>query len=844
MGKKQRDRGRGSSRRAQITIFIIIGILILFIFLFLLMLANQLRKGQLQTEQEEVLSKVFQKEALRIFVEDCLEDGIEEGLILLGKQGRIWKDQGGTTSFSEGITGITYGPDEDQVAYGITHGEEQFQYPEAYPCTTDENAPEFCRYTYPDITVGFGQLELRAGAIQSDLQRYLIEQTVSCVKDFVAVNISAAAKVEETDIDLKLAILDEGISVQVSYPLKFRLAGQEFFQLSEFDFFHPTKFKQLLDSAILFPLEHDQKFVDFQYTDATLRNLFFEYGNLQLFIGCEPHQEYYFCKRSLPSEKYKNLNLNLKILSMEQGDDLFIFSDIPQIVKDKLYTLRIARQNRPPALDYVHRAQCLLEGNPEKSYDYLVIPGDKELGAIDITAKALDPDEDAVEYGFVSDDFTKDPTYPDNALDNVFFTSEVGNPGWHTIVAKAADEHNLEDNQTVRILVDRPITMNLDLKSIYNDITAFATPVYFVSREDPVILDVTFPQSSLTEDLEEISLQYISAGKEFTFPIEQQLDEHDPQSKTIILPQKKGGLQPQTAEDIEKFINPDFFTTHPFRELALGKLVLDYKINYCGTFAQSESVEAIVSVTACVPHKNQTNPWAYPYHEYTYGVDEEGDTNFLDFKAIDNTANLFQATHACCVGPPDVPGKWDVAPAGTSCFESPLPDCEGKIPEYTALGDNKGYVFEQKLDFCDGQRGNICGNPALRKSRLWNNELRCGDNTISLSCRAEIPQECQGNLSWGYVDSNNDGQNDRWCHGKMGCSSVCTGPVVAGIGAPVAKSTVYNMNTRAKTNFFTTDEALQVHCGCTDQDRTVGNVCDSNFDGIFEGICQTDGSCR
>ena len=105
-------------------------------------------------------------------------------------------------------------------------------------------------------------------------------------------------------------------------------------------------------------------------------------------------------------------------------------------------------------------------------------------------------------------------------------------------------------------------------------------------------------------------------------------------------------------------------------------------------------------------------------------------------------------------------------------------------------------------------------------------------------------EECYDQLAWGFSDSNNDGQNDLWCHGKMGCSSVCAGPVVAEIGAPVAKDTLYNMNLRAETNFFTNDEALQVHCECTEQDRTAGNVCDNNFDGIFEGTCQPDGLCR
>ena len=70
------------SRSAQITIFMIVGIVILFTFIFLFQVVNSAQKEKLISEQEKVFTKAFKKEAMRIYVEDCLSDELERGLIL------------------------------------------------------------------------------------------------------------------------------------------------------------------------------------------------------------------------------------------------------------------------------------------------------------------------------------------------------------------------------------------------------------------------------------------------------------------------------------------------------------------------------------------------------------------------------------------------------------------------------------------------------------------------------------------------------------------------------------------------------------------------------------------
>src|SRR3989344_4029996 len=114
MYKKRTNRVRTipPSRSAQITVFMILGLVMLFVFIFVLSLSADIKKGQLQEIQEKTLTKTFKKEALRIFVEDCLTDELEKGLIFIGRQGRLWGDQpGGTRNFEEGISGVSVGND-------------------------------------------------------------------------------------------------------------------------------------------------------------------------------------------------------------------------------------------------------------------------------------------------------------------------------------------------------------------------------------------------------------------------------------------------------------------------------------------------------------------------------------------------------------------------------------------------------------------------------------------------------------------------------------------------------------------------------------------------------------
>jgi len=856
------------SRSAQVTIFMILGLLILFVFIFVFSLSASIKKGQLQEVQEKTLTKSFKKEALRIFVEDCLTDELEKGLVLIGTQGRLWSDQsGGTKPFEVGISGVTVG--SERVFYGITK-DTYLQDENAYPCSNESSSPEFCQYSYPYTKVGFGSLQLKTSTIQNDLRRYLLNRTVWCVSEFTQKNISSSAKLESQDIALDLNIQDTGIDVKVHYPLKLSLGNEEFFHLSEFDFFYPTKFKALLDTAVSFPSRMDWQYVDFNYTNKTLKSSFFTYGNEQQVTqgSCTPFKNYFFCNQALFSDQYAALGTELSRKPLANGDDLFVFQASSILKSPELYTYQFARQNRPPALDYVHRLEC-----PAAGYDYLVIPKDEELGLINFTLSAIDPDEDKVVY-LVSND--KSGTVPGQN----YIQKEV--PQEKTIStfrASAADEHGTADWQDVRVLVDRPLDLGVSLfmpykfwnkeKGILQDyIEIFPkgnSNTYLVSKEDPTFLKVAFPETSFLPSLykQEVRLFYANKdgkGKEsFDYTLPQGLQINGNQgcfsfpggalkSKDCTL----NGYQGDIATDKWKYLLQGPFN-HFYEATSKGVLNLSFNAQYCSLFDKSKSAIANIVVNDCVPSRNPAHPWAYPYEDYAYSKFNfntwQGECiKDKDGNCLQQKINPFEATHSCCIGVAENPDKWQIAPKdySQSCFVNPEPGCYGQVlrdkegTPYTVQGrknqnikDDPGLVVEVQQRFCDGNRGNICNGDF--KNELYTEKLVCGNSTFN-QCRTDIPTECQGQPAFSLIE------NKGWCSGTLGCQSLCSTAVVyTGTEKTTSFSSedINSLATKLKVD-DQTDADFDFKCSCEGKE---GKPCDANFDGNFNGVCQADNSC-
>ena len=842
------------SRSGQITVFIILGLLIFFAFIFVFSLTAGLQKSQLQDIQEKTLTKSFKKEALRIFVEDCLTDELEKGLITIGKQGRLWSDQsGGTRSFEEGISGITVG--NERIFYGLTK-DPYLEFQNAYPCNNESSPEQFCQYSYPNTQVGFGSLELRTSTIQNDLRRYLLNRTVWCVSEFTKNNISSNAVLESQEINLDLGIHDSGIDVKVNYPLKLHLGTEEFFHLSQFDFFYPTKFKALLDTAVSFPLRMDWQYVDFNYNKTVLENSSFEYGKETSVEGgnCLPFKNYFLCHQALFSEQYASLGVEMSRQPLPNGDDLFIFKSSSVLNTPELYSYQFIRQNRPPALDYIHRLECPIAG-----YDYLVIKDDPELGNISFNLSAQDPDEDNVKYVVASPDFG-------NAVGQNYVRNKVieqKNP--YHLTAYANDEHAAADWQEVRVLVDRPLELGVSLFLPYKILSSdgklksyseiFSKNVYVTSQEDPIFVNLTFPEISLSPSLysQLITLFYdnkektesFGAGKGYALPQGIQINGNKGCFSFPGLKAKDCTLAAYQNDITETKWNTllQGSYNHFSKLTKTGKINLSFAANYCALFDKSKSAAATVIVNECVPNRNPEHPWAFPYQDYTYSS-FNFETRQGDYVGKSSTpVNPFEATHSCCIGVADNPNDWKIAPQNYSkpCFINPEPGCYAQVPSkkfpgttYTALEASpkkEGYVLEVQQQFCKGLRGNICdGN---FRNQLKDGKLICGTPGEN-SCNSNINTKCANQPAFAFVG---EGQEAGWCHGTFGCTDFCQQPVA--YTGTASKEKLFDLNILARDEEAVHEEDISFHCGCT----AAGQSCDGNFDGKFNGVCQADNVC-
>ncbi|MEW5896517.1 MAG: hypothetical protein AB1668_02390 [Nanoarchaeota archaeon] len=876
-----------AQKKAQITIFIIVGIILLFVFLAIISLSSKMKQGQLEEAQEKALTSLFKKEALRIYVQDCMMDELEKGLIILGRQGRIWSDQpGGRKAFDPGITGIMLN-DEERVFYALTN-EIYFEHPNAYPCNNETSSPEFCKYQYPDTQVGFGELQLSQREIERDLQRYLINRTVWCVENFTKGEVSTRAQVASGEIKLDLSMSNDGINVRVNYPLTLTLGKEELFQISKFDFFYPSKFKQLLDVAITYPLQYEQRYADFNYSEDVLKSPFFTYASEpEYFVegyclqeGKLGEKDLTKCKFPLNFEAYNSLGIEMKNYSLANGDTLFVFEPKPsmQIINSpQRYVYQFVRQNRPPALDYIHRLECP-EFNSEYGYDYLVVKNDPKLGNINITASAKDADEednDKIQYSFSSNTF---PNLKNTPLTNFGIEPELVNTmaeGFYDLAITAVDEHELGDWQEVRILVDRPLSVNVSLKMPYTADYQYKSEsgdTYLVSREDPVFVDITLPEESKYARGETVKMEYVSpAGSsslsEFNYKLSKK-------NFCIDLPSnEKAANEPADTCTVEDYNQEQFDKWQQFGkwqgifDFALfsevtpedkpGKLKLSFSTNYCvredsegSTLGNSKEINVVVR--ECIPNNNPEFPYAAPYHTYKFATKVEGNNEgginvtdkdkFLGIvgKTIKNEKeiNPFLATHSCCNEK-----DWTVKAEGEICFTNPLPGCYGGIPDYTAvLSEFKGYVLEEQFATCDGARGNACLGGG--ESRLWDNKLICGSNSYEGCTKTNV--KCQSSNSWSYVDTNGDEKYDGWCHGEMGCQKFCQKAVV---NIKSSQKEIYpgeaaeSIVSKSKPGAWpTTDEELGFGCGCRagaqKDGGDDGRPCDDNYDGKFDKICK------
>ncbi len=824
MNKKRDDSTSSYTKTGQITIFMILGIVILVVFLFLIAIVNSSQKSNLKAEQEKIFEKIYPKAGINLFLEDCLEDPLASAIIAISKQGRLWEgiNPGGFIPFEDGKSG-TYAEDGTPVAYGITYTPFSIS-PNAYPCSSEENGPGFCYYQYPDTTVEFGSLTLDPVILQEDIQRYLQAEVISCAKSLAEEKISPDASVDVPNPQFVVHLKEDEVTVEAMIPFSLTLRGIHYFTTSSFAFSEPTSLLGIVEKAAYFPLQADRDYVDFpfskekedilinrDYTFASFDDVKDSLGQSLCQSTDDSTKDYLLCTQKLVGG-YASLGVDLETETTEKGDTIYTFSS-------PLASYRFARQNRPPALDYINRSACSTGG-----YDYLAIEGDPVFGSIDITAESHDPDETEPENMIVAD-LSSGLVTEDKTNQNHFL---VSNPkaGQYLLKATASDG-KLNDFQDVRVLVDNPITATLTVKHDYDDKNELPTEtdkgVALVSAEDPISVEVVLPKPSLTNIPPEIHFKYAASnGQEINL---------DTLVNTVQSSLKYPFTFPfQLPSDNEQAItsinDASIFQFHPFGLIpapAAGVLTLDYTINYCEEQKQTGTSTASVYVVPCLPYRNLDHPFPYPKQDLV-DKDHDGLPDRNKDGLISEPIDPFLANHTCCLGDPGEPAVWGIAQPNQEivCFKDKVDEEEtlGCFGDTNSLGN--GFLLEKRnfeVRYCAGTQGNTCDGLPQYEAEAQN---KCGNNNLA-TCSAVAPG-CQDQVPWfrgtGY-----------WCDGAVGCGEkdrkVCRTEIVTNVKG---------------LGFDNIQDGTQYDCSCEenkfgDGKQNLGNDC-FNLKTNSPGTCQ------
>ena len=774
----------GRSKHGQITVFIILGIILLFAFILVYQITAALNENNLNKEKQKILNKLFQPAALNLYIDDCLKGNLQEGLKLLGQQGgKFWVDQpGGYAEFSnlEGVEAED--PYQEQglmrVAYGLAY------YPlepeNKYPCTGNVVSPDFCKYIFPQLEYSlkldysFGSL---SGAnifeIEASLGNYLSDTTATCIEN--ALNkkmLTGKAEVKIDKAKVIVSLQSSGVQVEALYPMVLFYGKEKIGTQQKFSFTLPGKYKQFFEGVSNL-LYNDIHFLDFNMTRDYNKKDFSYQSDIDTKGGCKLQQNTDDAQKMIYLCNGYNDLTNWGI-EVERKSELFIFKSAdPELqINAKDYFFQVYRQNRPPVLDYISQW-------PSETYDYLVIPGDKELGILDLTAHAQDPDEDAIIYSFSGDvdEFqlkdklediikkdkktkTDDPT----AVQTENFVEDPQSP--IKIITVTASDGELSDWQEVRVLVEKEPKMNLKILSPYSNIAEAK-----VSLEDPVFVEVDYPET-LSGGGTESSLSI--AGKEFSLegPGCYYLDAKELKPLNILQCDSAAIKKQLSGIKLKGFTNS--FTTLGPDEAQL-QLSFIYPENPPKKF---DSEIKQFSVKECLPHQGSL-------------LDKD-----------------FFKSHSCCTD------KFEWAAKNIICKKEEITQPEAE------QSCNKDGILQGKFipTYCSGQ-SSYCDSQPAKEEKSGSLGI-CGKKGIK-NCEL-VKDKCSGYKPSAYLFDKSGVCLD--------CQNFCD---------KTKNALVYTGKTALSPTLQQISLNKDFACGCSGKNS---QPCDSNFDGFFKGTCE-DNKC-
>ncbi|MBW2981362.1 hypothetical protein KY343_00650 [Candidatus Woesearchaeota archaeon] len=678
-------------RKGQISLFIIIGLIVLMMFVAIFYLVNSLQSSRIEKEVRKTTSSVLKATTIRYLGDDCLREILKEGLITLGKQGGYFYENQSGYEFTTELPRTSFR--DSNVSYLIYP--RRGEYYDWWPCSAAAslNKPSYCRFSteiYPSdkrYGIGFSSsalplLATNKFSMKSQLAKYIEDEIPECLNlteisaQFPGYNVSGG----EMNIDINFGVLS--VNVNLDYPITIQFQDYEpILEIFGFKAEVPVRFSKIYDIA--------EKMID--------KEVFF--------LDSGPYDEAIILLQYSPQIKFR---------IEEQGhDNIFIINDSYSQIDGKDYVFQFARKNRPPVLDYISKSPSYLyneSGTDTELYDYLTIPN---LYNLNITPRAVDPDEDTV---FYSSQCSTIPNLTQTNIQHMInYNVTMDDVGLHNLTIAATDL-NLSDKQEIRLLVDKPLTPNA---AVYNICGGNTSNIY--SREDPFFLNAT-PSVETLDPFASYSFFWadvVSPQNMFVLRTD---------DSCVVLPL---GIKCEEAIANLNIVNITDYNANnylPILDSNPRNLFLRVNLSY-SELSQLEDTNILIIRKDCIPYRSDTIP--------IYNPSSNADPTNI---------NVFFGDHSCCLGDiNDDPSTWELADNTVVCDQ-----------EFSCAGVT-GVRKKIKQRYCSGNRGNICDGAVVDTGIISD---ICGCNMDGHLC---INRKANGFTS------------GVWCYGTPeGCGTACT----------------------------------------------------------------------
>lgn len=727
-------------------------ILVAFAFMFYLSYKSKVEPAQRNVGS--VGQANIEKEKVRGFVTDCLSRSTKKGLLLIGKQGGfIFPDQN-YSLIDFGVKNVTLS-DGSRVAYLINEYNPNVMSGHYYPCykpgsgkpqskigdtchvtynhlqkyglgsygaTKLKLKPDLCSYTVDDdnYECSYGGLPF---SIQHQLVNYIEQSTLECINFSEFKNLEISLKPENASANLTFS--ERAVNVMFKLPIS--LKSKQGVPITEVLYFRqevPARIKPMYD------LLYSAKISSNNYEGAIFQDTTNASFNLVKDL------------QKMAFEKYPDLQISKRTVLLTV--DLITINDTnpAHSINGEFMIFRFARENRPPALDYI--------GNhPSQPYDIYVVAGEKVL----LAPQGYDPDEDKISYNYaygwkstwndvyhspscdsspniynetvpistnlwhVSDEYIDGclhPFYGFISKNCASIQTTCSDVGMHNLTLMITDDEGLVDSQVIKIFVDSKPQGFLEgyNQNFYPDI-----PEKTGSIEDPFVLNASKTEDALHDD----TLIY-----HFTI--------WDPAGLSSLFETE------WNDKDVLSLQNVPITGIVPywFNQIGIHLVTVDIKKEESETEATT-TISDQFTIHSCIPHRSNAAP--YPFNDLSDKIDDN-----LQFEE-----NEYLGNHSCCLGEPANPATWGLADSGFSCYKLEDYGCRADFVSQSSettiplaitgiinpVDGGSGYreddVYIRRVERkCSGLRGNICDGDFAQKSITFLTE--CPEPGMDIGC--------------------------------------------------------------------------------------------------------------